>query len=203
LISNGASPNVTTPLGFTPLHEAAWGAFTEIAQLLIDHGASTDPVAFEGYTPLSLAAQSAMNSGLEMCKLLVSAGANINVTNLRKQTLLHVASRSSAAPTIEYLVSLGPQLVNVPDRFGDTPLHIAALRKHPTEIINTLIRAGADRRAVNDEGKTAYDLAVAISSAEMSWIPLLVVSEARPGSAVYPYVNRYDSFDLIDGVSRP
>ena len=154
--------------------------------------------AFEGYTPLSLAAQSAMNSALEMCELLVSAGANINVTNLRKQTLLHLASRSSAAPTSEYLASLSPQLVNVPDRFGDTPLHIATLRLHPTEIINTLIRAGADRRAVNDEGRTAYDLAVARSSVEASWIPLLVVSEARPRSVVYPYVNRCDSFDSVN-----
>ena len=41
--------------GYTPLHDAIWHGHTEAAKFLINEGAATDIVAFDGLTPYSLA----------------------------------------------------------------------------------------------------------------------------------------------------
>ena len=54
LLDHGADPNAVDGRGFTALHRAAEMGEPRIVQLLLDRGASPNPVA-EGKTPLSLA----------------------------------------------------------------------------------------------------------------------------------------------------
>ena len=49
------------------------------------------------------------------------------------------------------------ELVNEPDNKGNTPLHIAAENKS-YRMLKTLIRVGANIRAKNADGKTAWDI---------------------------------------------
>ena len=53
LLAEGASPNVTSPNGFTALHRAAENGHAQIVSLLLTNGAKADTVAADGTSPAS------------------------------------------------------------------------------------------------------------------------------------------------------
>ena len=60
----------------TPLHTAAANNSVDVAQLLIDAGASIDKLDKDGLAPLHIAAE---NNALEIAYLLIEKGADIDV----------------------------------------------------------------------------------------------------------------------------
>jgi ankyrin repeat protein len=74
LLRHGADPSTASknPLGVMPLHSALANCQTEIARLLIAHGAPLNTPAGEGWTPLHYAAH---RGDAELVELLVSKGA--------------------------------------------------------------------------------------------------------------------------------
>ena len=71
-LADGADVNGKDPGGYTPLHWAAWGGHTEVAELLIAKGAEVNAMGYEyGATPLDLAG---LNDYVETKKLLVKHG---------------------------------------------------------------------------------------------------------------------------------
>ena len=110
-----------------------------IARLLIERGARIN-VRSSGrnYTPLDLAAR---EGDLEMVKLLVDNGANVN--NYKP---LHLASEKGYLEIVTYLVEHGANL-NDPDieiRFdGLSPLHEAVRGGH-FDVVEYLVEQGAD-----------------------------------------------------------
>ena len=76
LLAAGADPNQTSPQNWSPLHEAAVTGKPEIVRMLLGKGAK--PMVFEVQnhgTPLHIAC---FHGNLEICQLLVKAGADIN-----------------------------------------------------------------------------------------------------------------------------
>ena len=81
LIKKGASPNFTSPSGYTALHLISSEYIqdpdekVELAKLLIEKGAQIDKTNCFGLTPLQCAIKHRQNYGLGIVKLLLEKGA--------------------------------------------------------------------------------------------------------------------------------
>ncbi len=82
------------------LHLAARSGQQEIAQLLIDSGATVDIRDLSDYTPLHNAA---WNGNLDMVKLLLNAGADITARNYSGFTPLACAYRNNQIEVIDFI----------------------------------------------------------------------------------------------------
>jgi len=71
-LADGVDVNKKDKAGYTPLHWAAWGGHTEVAELLIAKGAEVNAMSYEfAATPLDLAD---IHDYVEVKKLLVKHG---------------------------------------------------------------------------------------------------------------------------------
>jgi ankyrin repeat protein len=93
----------------------------------------------------------------EAVKLLVQAGANINLNLGRNElgwsgTPLHYAARAGKVAAAESLLTHGapPNLI---DQNGDTPLHLA-IRNRQLPMVELLLKHKADVNIANKKGKT-------------------------------------------------
>jgi ankyrin repeat protein len=82
------------------LHLAARSGQQEIAQLLIDSGATVDIRDLSDYTPLHNAA---WNGNLDIVKLLLNSGADITARNYSGLTPLACAYRNNQIEVIEFI----------------------------------------------------------------------------------------------------
>lgn len=143
LLDAGANPNLQNERGETPLHLAARKQFSECTKALLEGGADPGIVDGQGATPL-IGAHTAQN-----VDLLLDYGANINAVDRRGDTALHLQAQDQRAPAITaFLQKLHAHGV------------IQVAHDQPTEpsALDRLIERGADRSAVNKEGKTPMDL---------------------------------------------
>src|SRR5579862_2540643 len=99
----------------------------------------------ERYTPLHLAA---FTGNVDVARLLIEKGADLNARDFMKETPLHVAAQYGqmdvARLLIEKAAALGiNEFLNAQDERDASPLHWAAARGHP-DIAALLIGQGAD-----------------------------------------------------------
>ncbi|GHT44625.1 hypothetical protein FACS189454_02570 [Planctomycetales bacterium] len=127
LIAKGADVNAQDSDGTSPLFVAACRGFTEIARILIAVGADVN--AFP--SPLLVAA-GAPNASIEMVRLLVDNGADVNINN---GFSLFVAAEKGNYKIVEYLIDKGAD-INARCE-GSTPLEIAKRNGH-TAIVRLL-----------------------------------------------------------------
>jgi ankyrin repeat protein len=121
-------------LDATPLLLAAKGAYPQMMQLLLEHGADARAKTAEGTTALMLAAGVAIfNEGddagteeetLQAVKLLGERGADVNEIDANGETAMHGAAYRGHNSVVQYLADRGATL-NVRNRIGWTPLTIA------------------------------------------------------------------------------
>jgi ankyrin repeat protein len=92
---------------------------------------------------------------LTLLKLLVSRGANVVEPNgIYSMTPLHMAKFKASVTA--YLCSLGAD-VNAKNYYGKTPLH-EAIEYMKIDVLETLIRSGADPNEKSDDGDTAFGM---------------------------------------------
>jgi len=90
LLAAGHDPKATDDDGWTPLHAAAEHFAVDVAQILIDAGASVEAKDRFGNTPLHRAVFSSRGSG-EMIQLLRKNGASATASNETGVTPLKLA----------------------------------------------------------------------------------------------------------------
>ena len=144
--------------GKSSLHIAAIEGDVDTAEMLISAGARIDAQDRWGRTPLMVGIYvEPLAEHLPVVNLLVSKGANLNLSDQDGLTALHVASLGEAE-IVQLLLSHNAD-VNAVDHNGMTPLHNAVL--HPEiDVVKALLQAeGIDVSIRNNEGMTPLDIA--------------------------------------------
>lgn len=163
LIERGAKLNAQDKYGVTPLMKAVNHFKTDIVKLLLEKGAL---VAFEGIygnTALHILLNTAYNNytnpkGLEIVKLLVENGADVNAKNKKELTPLMEAVKVKNPAYAIYLVEKGANINDQESSEGKTPLIFAAMFDR-VELIKFLLEKGADKTLRTKDGQTALDFA--------------------------------------------
>ncbi|MBX3605398.1 MAG: ankyrin repeat domain-containing protein [Piscinibacter sp.] len=140
LIAGGADLEAADGPGWRPLHLAAMEDFAAGVSMLLAAGARVDARNRRGDTPLH-------HAGPQAQLLLVAAGADARSTNDLGRVPLHGARQAT-----ELLLEPG---IDVRDRIGMTPLHVAAFDGNEDKVA-WLLGHGADPNA---RSGAAFDLA--------------------------------------------
>ena len=106
LVSHGADVNAKNNKGDSPLCSPARLGDVKFSTFLLDHGAHANPVLRDGTTPLHHLAWLGFGS-LDMVKLLVSRGANVNAKDNNGYTPLDRARNVGRHEMVQYLSSVG------------------------------------------------------------------------------------------------
>lgn len=146
--THGAHADTASDKGWTALHYASYYGHTDVVQLLMDNEAGLDSRSHDGCSALHLASQQGY---VEVVKTLLR-DPRISVKLLNAQdnedsTALHMAVFHNGKMT-----KLGHDRV-VPELYHEL------VPKH-TDVVNTLLKLGADASKANADGHTAPFLAV-------------------------------------------
>lgn len=143
---------------------AALGRVDVLGAALASNPAAVNGYAYDGWTPLHLAAFFGQTAAVER---LLGAGAGIAAVsrNSLRNTPLHAAVAGGHVEPALLLIERGAP-VNVADAGGHTPLHIAAEAAY-IPIVKALLDRGADAHAVDAEDKTPLSRATARNHTEV------------------------------------
>ncbi|MEQ1948526.1 MAG: ankyrin repeat domain-containing protein [Bryobacteraceae bacterium] len=106
LLNKGGDPNSPSEnaLRNSPLHAAAAGKATEVAKLLVLHGANVNARQHAGWAPLHAAAQ---NGDVDFARLLIENGADVNIRAENHQRPIDLALLKGQQEMVDFLESHG------------------------------------------------------------------------------------------------
>ena len=164
LLQNGLDINCRKKLfKETPLHflldnyMAKIPSLYEKTKLLIERGAMIDAETSFKETPLTCAITA---NNLDVVRLLISCGANVNHKGYYDETPLKLAvSLKRDKEIIKLLINKGAD-INAAMRTKTTALHSTACQKKACEGVRILFENGANLELQNENGQTAFDLAL-------------------------------------------
>ncbi len=166
LIAHGADVNATDRDGLTPLHLAAYQSRREIVKLLVGKSANVNAKTREGSTPLikaiewfagterghlALTSRAEIASMMDVVRLLIDNGADVNAADTYDDTPLILAVASGEKSLVELLLARGAA-VNSKGHEGVSALYTATIAGQ-NEIAELLIARGAE---VNAGTKTGF-----------------------------------------------
>ena len=170
LLDSGTDVNSWSSLGkgdHTPLMYAVYMGHVEVARVLVEAGADVNTAHAPDHTVLYHALESFQLSA-ELVQLLVDAGVDVNHKSLfwtvefASRTL---AGGSEVQEVMRILIDAGAD-VRARDESG-TPVIVHAVRYRNNQLVETLLRSGADIDATEQSsGRTALGLAAAIEAPE-------------------------------------
>ena len=117
-----------SPDGFTALHFAAFFGKPEAARILLEHGAAVDVYTHNVFANQPLHAAAA-GRHIEVCRVLLAAGADVNATQHGGFTPLHEAAQHGDVEMSELFLSAGADPSAATDG-GETPADTAAAAGH-------------------------------------------------------------------------
>ena len=155
-------PNLTNINMKTALHFASENGYKNVLQCLLTHAECNPNVQdIHGNTPLHIACREGY---LECVKLIIETSTvrvDFNLTNIKKQTAVHLASENGHRNIAEYLLSHAECNPNIQDIHENTPLHISC-RKGYLECVKLIVGTSTVRvepNLANKDKKTALHLA--------------------------------------------
>ena len=149
LLARGADFRRPSLSGDTALRAATRNGHRELAEFLIELGADVN----QGQPILG----AAFRNDLEMVKLLLGKGADVNAIDKTGRSALRMVARDEYEEMMRLLLAHGAN-VNLPTIYGETSLMLAAESGHE-KTIRLLLAHGADIHAKDKNGKTAFDYA--------------------------------------------
>jgi len=162
-------------VGDTPLHLAAAALRGKAAKLLLESGADVNAENRRGATPLHYVCDPRPMSGgtwdpqkqADIIVLLVQHGAKLQQVDRGGASALHRAVRARSPAAVRQLLRAGARVDTQLDKGGSTPLHLAVQStgasgtagawSEQLEIIEMLIKHGADPGARDGRGRSALD----------------------------------------------
>lgn len=143
-------------LGRTLLHLACQDNNLEPVRRLIEQGADINAADGGGITPLLM---SIRHNTLEVAKELIRLGAALDyAVPDNKATYLHWALSCKATDIAKLLIEAGAP-IDEKDRDGWTPLWFT-VRKGPSDVMEMLLKRGANVNWPNPTGETPLDVAI-------------------------------------------
>ncbi|XP_052461965.1 ankyrin repeat and SOCS box protein 18-like isoform X2 [Carassius gibelio] len=157
LVRYGATVNLSSEEeDETPLHVAARHGLPHHAQLYLRFGACVNHSSSTGETPLGVvcgvAQEKTVDSQdeqyLEICRLLLVYGANINLSDKQRRSPLHKAARNVQLKLVELLLDNGAD-INAIDYNGCSPLSsvlqssVVRQEWEPHRVVQTLLNRGS------------------------------------------------------------
>lgn len=161
-VENSESSSLSEEAKPSPLHEAIKkGSLEEIKACITANNINTENAY--GNSPLNFALK--QKKDIEVIKLLVNNGADVNYTDEESDTPLSSAVESGNIEVIKFLLNENAN-VNSADAHGEydkltyRPIHFATLEKNATEILKLLVKYGADITTPNEEGDSLLHVAL-------------------------------------------
>ncbi len=153
LIDIGANVNSKNNFGNTPLIgvcaiAGSSGSDFDLVQRLVSKGADVNAQNNYGSTPLRCGVDS-----LKIASLLIENGADVNAIADGLSILHFALIYSSNEDVSKLLIESGAEL-NRKDNFGNTEIHLAAMRGF-ADMIGIMVKHGADVNALNNSKHTA------------------------------------------------
>ena len=139
---------------WTPLHVATFGGWSEIAKMLLEHGADPGARTIDGDSTIILAA---LANQPKVMELLFRHQPNLLLDSKRGSNALYIAVESRAVDCVSLLLRQG-RSESCTREDGWQPLHRAACNGE-LEILNLLLDAKADVNARTSSGFTALMIA--------------------------------------------
>ncbi|KAH8682787.1 ankyrin repeat-containing domain protein [Tricladium varicosporioides] len=171
LLQNGADPDLCPQTGVTALHMAAQAGDIDIVEELLCFEAEIDHRDARGDTALIIASRCGW---ARTAKVLLDNGADIEAVNKKGGSSLLVAARHSRVDVVKMLVRERAD-INVKDKKGRGVLHRAVegvgfIEGVPVsvkeELLQILLKAGADPKVKDNDGKTAAERATWLTGGE-------------------------------------
>ena len=136
----------------TPLAVASRRGYSEVAQVLLEHGADTEIRDKSDYSPLDRASD---NGHVDVIRGLLEHHADVNSSDKDCFTALHLASSSGEAAIARVLLANGAD-ANAKHKDNGTPLH----RAITDGVARVLLEYGADPNARNSNNWTPLHYAM-------------------------------------------
>ena len=143
LIQNGADIQASSSNGSTVLHFASQFSNQEVVEFLLKlNEISVNATDNFNQTPLMYACYD--GGRLDNIKMLIQNGADIQASDSKDSTVLHLASSNSNQEVVEFLLKSNEISVNGTDKLGRTPLVFACYNGGHISNVQALINNGAD-----------------------------------------------------------
>lgn len=117
---------------------------------LLDNGAKPDIKDLDGMSPISVCARDGLQVHLEIMKLLINAGADVNQRDNYGKSLIYQATYNTKIDIMKFLLSKNAN-INLKNNIGYTPLHLA-VNLSDFDSLNLLLDHGADIDAKDNDG---------------------------------------------------
>jgi uncharacterized protein len=151
--------NARSAAGEPVLHFAVANDHTEVAAVLLRHGAAVDGCADGGRTALNVAAACAST---QCVQLLLDAGADISAQCLEGETMLHATVQSNRPEVLQLLLEQSSTAAMIDNLAVDCeccgPRTAITMCEQPAHL-KLLLAAGADVHVTTETGNTALHVA--------------------------------------------